>query len=137
MDAYATTDELTAFLGTSATLPDDADRLLARASELMDRKVRAPFTIDKTTGIPTDPAVATVMADATCAQVEFWIETGEHHDIDGLAGTNVNVAGYTGERSPELAPRAERILSSIPLFAVPVIVNVPQTKPLATAGQIG
>jgi len=47
------------------------------------------------------------------AQVRFWTETGEEHDIDGLAGTDVSiggVSGVSGKRPPVVAPQALRIL---------------------------
>lgn len=87
--------------------PDDISRLLARASELVDGAVRQPYTTDDD-GLATDADIAAALRDATCAQVEQWIEVGEENAIDGLAGTPRSVGG--GVRAPELSPRALRIL---------------------------
>lgn len=106
MDPYATSAELTAWVGTAVT---GADRLLARASELMDVTVTASYSVDAD-GIPTNAEVAAALRDAACAQVEQWVEVGESNDIDGLAGSDISVSGYTGKRAPLLAPRAARIL---------------------------
>jgi hypothetical protein len=95
----------------------DADRLLARATDLIDSKVVFPYRVDDMTKLPVDAGVAAAMRDACCAQVEFWIEVGEENDIDGLAGTPVNVAGYSGRRPPTLGPRALQILRNAGLFA--------------------
>lgn len=121
-DPHATVDEL---LGTeeadgflsqeSAALidPDDALRQLTRASELIDGAVRQPYDVD-TDGAATDVDVAAALRDATCAQVEQWVEVDEANAIDGLAGTARAVGG--GVRAPELAPRAVRILSNAGLI---------------------
>ncbi len=122
MDAYATSAELNDWLGSGVTAPADPDRLLARASTLVDEMVRAPFDID-TDGIPTDPDVAAVLRDATCAQVEQWIEVGEHNDLDGLAGTQVSTTGHSGLRAPKYAPRAVTLLRNAGLTALPVPIG--------------
>lgn len=110
MAAYATSVELTAWLPSGTTV-SDADRLLLRASELIDSVVAAPFAIDGD-GLPTDADIAGALRDATCAQVEQWLEVGEANDVDGLAGTQVSASGFSGSRAPTLAPRARRILTS-------------------------
>lgn len=86
---------------------DEADRLLLRASELIDGAVRQPYDTDDD-GLATDSDVAAALRDATCAQVEQWVEVDEANAIDGLAGTQRALGG--GVRAPELAPRARRIL---------------------------
>lgn len=117
--AYATDEQLTAFLATG-TVVTDSGRLLRRASELLDRHVRAWFHVDNATDLPTDETVAEAMADACCAVVEAWLEVGEENDVDGLAGTKVSVGHYSGERSPELPPRAQRFLTNADLLPVGV-----------------
>lgn len=87
--------------------PDDISRLLLRASVLVDGAVRQPYDTD-TDGLATDTNIAAALRDATCAQVEQWIEVGEENAVDGLAGTARSTGG--GVRAPELAPRALRIL---------------------------
>lgn len=115
MTAYASEEELTEFLA-EGTVVTGAPRLLARASELLDETVLAAFDVDDDTSLPTDEDVATAMRDACCAQVEQWLEVGEPNDIDGLAGTEISVTGYSGRRAPKLAPRAFRILHTAGLM---------------------
>lgn len=107
--AYADTTALEAFTGADA--PTGADRMLERASELLDEKVRRPFDVDTVTSLPTDPDVATAMEQACCAQVEYWSEVGEESDIGGEFDRPIGVGHLTmGHMPPELAPRAKRIL---------------------------
>lgn len=107
--AYADTTALEAFTGT--TVPTGADRMLERASELLDEKVRRPFDVSTTTSLPTDEDVATAMEQACCAQVEYWVEVGEESDIGGEFDRPIGVGHLTmGHMPPELAPRAKRIL---------------------------
>ena len=115
--SYATVTELTEFIA-GRTPPDDAARLLARASELVDDTVRAPFSIDATTKLPTDPDVAAAIRDATCAVVEAWMEVGESNDVDGLAGAQIAVQGYSGPRAPTVQPRAVRALNTAGLLTI-------------------
>ena len=113
MSAYATTEELAAYLGAPA--PDDAARLLERASEAVDELVCARFRLDPGTGLVLDARIAAALSGATCAVAEQWLEVGEANDVDGLAGSSVTVGGaggYTGRRAPAVAPRAVRILKS-------------------------
>jgi hypothetical protein len=101
--AYATADDLAAWLGKGA--PDDAGRLLMRASALLDGVVYVSFAADES-GLPCDAGVAATLRDAACAQVEFWIEVGEEHDVDGGAGSLVAVGGLSLQRPKRLADRA-------------------------------
>lgn len=115
---YATPTQLATFLGATPA-PADAARMLIRASELIDAKILASFTLGDD-GLPTDETTAGVLADATCAVVEAWAEVGEENDIDGLAGTDIAVQGYSGPRAPELPPRARRLLATAGMFTSPV-----------------
>lgn len=116
MPTYATSVQLATFTGVAA--PADADRLLLRASEIIDHAMRtAVYDADDTTKLPTDATVLQVFADATCAQVEFWFASDEEDDILGpvqsvsIAGISVQFGAGTDRTSPTyLAPRAHRIL---------------------------
>lgn len=110
MAAYATTADLSAWVSVDADIPADADRMLARASTLVDQYVRSSYAVDDA-GTATDADVAAALRDATCAVVEGWLEAGEENDLDGLAGTQMGVPGYSGSRAVELPPRAYRLLS--------------------------
>lgn len=114
MTAYATPAQLAEWSGRAA--PADAERLLVRASELLDGIVTAPFDLDAATELPSDPKKAAALRDAACAQVRFWHEVGEEHDIDGLAGSNVSLGGYSGARPPIVAPQARRLLKAARLL---------------------
>lgn len=120
MTAYASSADLTVWLDSDTTMPDDVDRLLDRASELIDDVVRQPFTVD-TLGNPTDENVQVILQSAVCAQVEQWLEVGEENDVDGLAGTQVSTTGFSGLRAPTLGPRALRILRTSGLLGQPGI----------------
>jgi len=112
--AYATADDLAAWLGRDA--PADADRLLARASALLDGVVYVSFAVDES-GLPCDVEAAAALRDAACAQVEFWLEVCEEHDIDGGAGTQVAVSGLSLQRPRRLADRALDVLRTAGLMS--------------------
>lgn len=107
--AYATPAELTGWTGKAN--PADADRLLLRASEIVDAHVTTAFDVDDDTAMPTDALVIAVLRDAVCAQVEHWMTTGEVNDIDGMAGQDVSVSGLSVTRPARLAPRARQQLA--------------------------
>lgn len=116
MPAYATPTEILAWLPVDVSPSGDLGRLADRASELVDAHVRAEYSIDAA-GAPTDATVAQVLADAVCAQIEQWIEVSEENSIDGLAGTQISVDGYSGGRAPDLAPRARHLLKTYGLLS--------------------
>lgn len=107
-DQFATTEQLTARLSSSYAVPADATKLLVKASELIDYATmgwaQRAFDDDS----DTDDANAKIagLADATCDQVEYWLEVGEEHDVVGLRGSlqggRVQVQrmpGYLGQRT--------------------------------------
>lgn len=104
--AYATTAQLAAYTGIAeGSLPSNADLMLDRASELLDDVIVATYTT-------TDSDVQDALQDAACAQVEFWLEVGEEHDITGQRG-EVEIERMRIARLPgTLAPRARRHLAS-------------------------
>lgn len=119
--AYATPVDLAGWLPGDVEV-DEPGRLLARASELLDDTVRAPFTV--VDGLPSDEAVATALREACCAQVRFWAEVSEEHHVAGMgdmgAGTStggVTILGtHIGRLPPELAPEARHVLSAAGLL---------------------
>jgi hypothetical protein len=114
--AYATTDELAAFLAEGVVVTDAA-RQLERASEVLDSFVTAAFTVDTDTGLPTDETIAGILRDACCLQIEYWLEVGEDHDTAGLAGASVSIGQLNIDRLPPvLGPRARRLLNINGLF---------------------
>ncbi|GAU67681.1 hypothetical protein SSP35_05_02480 [Streptomyces sp. NBRC 110611] len=114
---YATPEQLAAWTGQPT--PEDAERLLARASEDIDSALlTAVYPVDDD-GDPTAATIAAALADATCAQVEYWLATGD--DGTGAAGhwdsVSIGPVSLSGRSSAppaasgvELAPRAARAL---------------------------
>lgn len=110
MDAYATTSQLADWLGESATaLPDDALRLLERASEVVETYCLAGYAADRD-GNPADPDERAYLADAACAQVEFWGLVSEEHGIAGVTTGTMSAGGISHDMPRELAPRARAVL---------------------------
>lgn len=114
--AHATEEQLNAYLADGVSVRGSG-RILVRASEVIDDHVRASYTLNTTTDLADDSDVALALADAVCAQVEFWLEVGEEHDVDGSAGGQISVGGWSTNRlPPELAPRARRHLAAAGLL---------------------
>ncbi|MEU6441351.1 hypothetical protein [Streptomyces sp. NPDC047046] len=100
---YATPEQLAAWTGEAA--PADAERLLARASEDVDDALLSALYATDAEGLPTDPAVVAALADATCAQVEYQLATGD--DGTGAGGRWGSVSiGPVSLSDPRDAPRA-------------------------------
>lgn len=129
--AYATSEQLGIYLSgdeeTPAVVPEDAARLLVRASELVDDYiVTAVYDVDSSDA-PTDAKVITALAEATCAQVEFWITGDEEDDILGpvqgvsVAGLQMQYGAGENRATPMyLAPRAARVLRKAGLMSASV-----------------
>ncbi|HLT68575.1 MAG TPA: hypothetical protein VKZ72_00330 [Acidimicrobiales bacterium] len=121
---YAKVEDYRAWTDAGADLPDEqVERLLRRASELLDAVVTVPFGVDAD-GLPTEPAVAEALRDAACAQVEQWALVGPENDIDGLAGDHVSIGGFQGRRAPSLAPRAARLIATAGLTSSANLADV-------------
>lgn len=112
--AYATKEQLAAYVGESASLPSDAeqDRLLERASEYIDEVTLGRIDPDS----DTDLAAA---QNAVCAQVAYWLEVGEQVGSGPLIGSYsigklaINYGGGGAGRQgtqQRLAPRARSFL---------------------------
>jgi hypothetical protein len=73
--AYATSGDLADYLQDAP--PDNADRLLVRATDIIDRLLLAArYRLDDD-GNAADADVIEALKKATCAQVAWWIETGD------------------------------------------------------------
>lgn len=114
---YATPEQLAAWTGQPA--PEGAERMLARASEDVDDALMTAVYDTDADGDPTDPAVIRALSDATCAQVEYQLATGD--DGTGAAGewdsVSIGPVSLSGRQarpsdasSVDLAPRAHRAL---------------------------
>ncbi|MGY4990906.1 hypothetical protein [Streptomyces nigrescens] len=115
---YATPERLSAWTGQPA--PADAERLLARASEDVDDALLTAVYATDGAGMPTEPEVADALADATCAQVEYQLATGD--DGTGTASrwdsVSIGPVSLSGRKDTptapgevDLAPRAHRALT--------------------------
>lgn len=118
---YATVEQLTAYLGVPA--PTDAARLLDRASELIRDETRLAVYAVNTAGSPTDATVVDGFADATCAQVEYWLASDEEDAILGpvqgiaVGGMQVHYGAGENRTTPTyLAPRAAVLLRNAGLL---------------------
>lgn len=81
---YATSTQYQTYTGQAPTA--DTDRLLARASTMLETQVFrfCHYQADSVTGMPTDSLVLQAFADATCAQVEWWAAVGDTIGIGGI-----------------------------------------------------
>ncbi|MER6832707.1 hypothetical protein ABT320_01735 [Streptomyces cellulosae] len=118
---YATTTQLAEYLGTA--VPLDAVRLLTDASRALDDALKtAHYTVDDD-GLPTEPAVAAAFAEAVCAIVQWWDETGDPVGADGgwdsVSAGPVSLSGRSGGTATPIAggqlpPRALAALQRVP-----------------------
>lgn len=118
--AHATEADLTAWLeGSGLAVPADAERQLERASLLVDRATVAAVYDTDEAGTATDQDVLDALSDATCAQVEWWIETGDELGRTagltsaGIGSVNLSWGGpgdSTGGSTSRLADRAVDVL---------------------------
>lgn len=115
---YATNEQLGTYLqGSAIGVPEDAARLLVRASELIDDHTAAAVYDVDTAGAPTYQPVIDALANAVCAQVEYWLTGDEEDDILGptqgaaIGGMQQQYGAGENRVTPMyLAPRAARHL---------------------------
>lgn len=116
---YATAADLEAYIGNAYVMPDEPDRLLLRASELIGEK-----TFQRSEGVwfvvdvdhPTN-AYTDALRLATCAQVEFWLEVGEEFDVTNAQGSMAISRVQIHKLPPKLALRAFRYLFNVGLIS--------------------
>lgn len=119
--AYASPGDLAAYIDGEA--PDNADRFLARASEVIDQALlTAVYDVDSG-GNATHATAVAALRDATCAQVEFWLAGDEEDDILGptqgvaVGGLQLQYGAGANRTAPMyLAPRAARHLRTCPVI---------------------
>ncbi|WP_406321046.1 hypothetical protein [Streptomyces sp. NBC_00519] len=128
---YATRDQVAAYLATC--VPDDAERLVARASEDIDAALLTAVYATDEMGYPAEARIRAALASAVCAQVEYWLATGEDGSgtaevWDSVSIGPVSLSGRSSPPSPpvvnsvELAPRAYRTLRTAGLLPGEVLV---------------
>lgn len=124
---YATSDDLEAYLADSGyTVPAEPTRILLRASEVVAEATqwmseRVFFTVDD-----DHPATANTNAlrDATCAQVEFWLEVGEEHDVQNSGGSTTISKVQISRQPPKLGLRAYRHLMQVGLVSAKIGITL-------------
>lgn len=106
MDSYATTDQLTTWLGAAA--PADADALLRSATIRVARACnRSPY--DTPTGSDAQP-----LADATCAQSASWVALGIDPAELGVGDGPVTTARLgTGTITRDTTAQAQAVQAAI------------------------
>lgn len=128
MAAYASLADLQAYIGAPPASGDD--RLLQRASDLIDAALIASrYNVD-VLGNPTDAADITALQQAVCAQVESWKATGDERGDLGqwqemslgparlvrrMSSRSGSLAGG-GIGGARLAPRAQEVLVTAGLW---------------------
>lgn len=105
--SYATLAELETYTGAPAN-PDD-ERLLERASEVMDDLLVASVYAVDTNGNPVLATHIDALRDAVCAQVEWWRETGDELGTTSrYSNLHLGPASIQlrGSRNTRISPRA-------------------------------
>lgn len=105
--AYATMGDLEAFIG--AIPREGADRMLERASTLIDACLKTAVYATDGSGNPTDAALLAALRDAACAQVEWWLVIDDEFGGKASGATGTFVATDPRLR---LGPRAADILAT-------------------------
>lgn len=118
---YATTMQLAEYLGEA--VPLDAVRLLTDASRALDDALKTARYLVDDDGVPTEPAVAAAFAEAVCAIVQWWDETGDPVGADGgwdsVSAGPVSLSGRSSATATPIAggalpPRAVAALQRVP-----------------------
>jgi hypothetical protein len=111
---YALAADVVAWVGAGQTLPVTAEitRLIRDACIVIDEALIGFVYPSDVNLNPTDAATIQAFNDATCAQVEWWVETGdEFGDGTNIASYSIEGASVTFRKAPpRLAPRAEEVL---------------------------
>lgn len=100
---YATVEDLRQWLQIADTSPgdepderlEDAEQVLRSASLIVDRVLRNSYYDTDDEGMPTDPDIRDALRDATCAQAERFIETGDHSGVSA-AYSHLQLGGFSG-----------------------------------------
>lgn len=119
---YATTTQLAEYLG--AAPPLNAVHLLTDASRALDDALKTAVYDTDNTGLPTAPPVGDAFAEAVCAIVQWWEETGDPVGADGgwdsvsagpvSLGRSSGSATATPIAAGTLPPRALAALQRVP-----------------------
>lgn len=90
MLVFAQAADVESFTGQPA--PENTERLIRKASGMVQHAIRRA-TFDTTpSGLPSDPDVADALRDAVCAQVEYW----DGSDVDPTKADTTPALSSTG-----------------------------------------
>lgn len=106
VNPYATLDDLAAYLGEEP--PAGAQRLLARAQELVDAETTHSLYAVDVNGNPTNAGVIAALKTATIAQVEDWLSSGDELNEMGQ-WQSITFEGTSLQRRSDDARRRERL----------------------------
>lgn len=111
---YAVAADVVTWVGAGQTLPVTAEvtRLIRNACIVLDANLIGFVYPTDVNLNPTDAATIQAFNDATCAQVEYWIENGdEFGDGNNIASYSIEGASVTFRKPvPKLAPKAADVL---------------------------
>ena len=116
MSTYATHEQLVARLSPGYTAPSEEDsaKLLVRASEIVNAQTQnyAELLWSGTDYADDEDydASRTAITNATCDQVEYWLEVGPEHDVVGLRGSMIAGRVQVQNLPPVLGRRATQTL---------------------------
>jgi hypothetical protein len=131
--AYATYADLVDYMVTVPVPQTEAERLLARASELLDECLIGAWYDTDEDGLPTDAAVALALQNANCAQAAYFIETGDDqgsmgryssvHIGDATLTSGLGGRGAAGSSvASRVAPQAKTFLRVAGLLPISPII---------------
>ena len=123
--SYATTQQLTAYLHEDA--PANAAKLLEDATRALDDALlTAVYDVDSG-GMPTDVLVQAAFAEAVCAIVEWWGETGDSVGADG-GWDSVSAGPVSLSRGSNSTGTQAISLGTLPPRAASALRRVPSDK---------
>ncbi|MCX5234441.1 hypothetical protein OG824_04230 [Streptomyces prunicolor] len=122
--AYATVEEFTDYLDPDP-VPDNAARLLNRASKRLDSVlIGAVYETDEN-GLPTDPDLVEVFREAVCIQAQYIAdlgdETGAMANVSQMSLGNqqiVRAISVVGNGTPRVSPDMLELLQVEGLWPV-------------------
>jgi len=119
---YATAADLEAWLPPAIPMPDDAERQIERASARLRRVLLTSVYDVNASGLPTDAEVAQAFADATCALVEYRLESGDSGTGAGGGWDSVSAGSVSLSRAT-----ADPVTSgtALPEAALDVLLALP------------
>ncbi len=113
---YVTAEELAEYIGGRYDLSVDTGLLLRDASRLVDNVTIHKAFYEWRDPLP-DPLTdeQSMIKEAVCAQIEYWLEIGTEQSVDPQTGP-VQIAALSLPDRSRLAPKAREALNSVGLL---------------------